>query len=259
MVGERFSTAPIERKYEANIEPYRKIKFNNSDNRENLAGNLQVADRIAQFNNQKEAEISNLIDNWNAKNVDRINKQRALDADIANQSSNYYAQLESQKLARKSLKTQSDFGRWNEMYYQWRQEDKDRSNSLANLMYQHNYNNLKTNYENAVNTELQKKWKAAYDADTRTNKGDLATWVRLNKAQEYSDWINSEDFKKRYNKLTEDINLAARKSLYTKSPLFKKGGKINDERFALESNKDAKKAIRQAANHLNKLLQQLLK
>ena len=32
-----------------------------------------------------------------------------------------------------------------------------------------------------------------------------------------------------------------------------------DERFALESNKDAKKAIRQAANHLNKLLQQLLK
>ena len=259
LVGERFSTAPIERKYEANIEPYRKIKFNNSDNRENIAGNLQVADRIAQFNNQKEAEISNLIDNWNAKNVDRINKQRALDADIANQSSNYYAQLESQKLARKSLKTQSDFGRWNEMYYQWRQEDKDRSNSLANLMYQHNYNNLKTNYENAVNTELQKKWKAAYDADTRANKGDLATWVRLNKAQEYSDWINSKDFKKRYNKLTEDINLAARKSLYTKSPLFKKGGKMNDEKFALESNKDAKKAIRQAANHLNKLLQQLLK
>ena len=259
LVGERFSTAPIERKYEANIEPYRKIKFNNSDNRENLAGNLQVADRIAQFNNQKEAEISNLINNWNAKNVDRINKQRALDADMANQSSNYYAQLESQKLARKSLKTQSDFGRWNEMYYQWRQEDKDRSNSLANLIYQHNYNNLKTNYENAVNTELQKKWKAAYDADTSANKGDLATWVRLNRAQEYSDWINSEDFKKRYNKLTEDINLAARKSLYTKSPLFKKGGKMNDERFALESNKDAKKAIRQAANHLNKLLQQLLK
>lgn len=259
LVGERFSTAPIERKYEANIEPYRKIKFNNSDNRENLAGNLQVTDRITQFNNQKEAEISNLINNWNAKNVDRINKQRALDADMANQSSNYYAQLESQELARKSLKTQSDFGRWNEMYYQWRQEDKDRSNSLANLIYQHNYNNLKTNYENAVNTELQKKWKAAYDADTRANKGDLATWVRLNKAQEYSDWINSEDFKKRYNKLTEDINLAARKSLYTKSPLFKKGGKMNDERFALESNKDAKKAIRQAANHLNKLLQQLLK
>lgn len=259
LVGERFSTTPIERKYESNIEPYRKIKFNNSDNRENIAGNLQVADRIAQFNNQKEAEISNLINNWNAKNVDRINKQRALDADMANQSSNYYAQLESQKLARKSLKTQSDFGRWNEMYYQWRQEDKDRSNSLANLIYQHNYNNLKTNYENAVNTELQKKWKAAYDADTRANKGDLATWVRLNKAQEYSDWINSEDFKKRYNKLTEDINLAARKSLYTKSPLFKKGGKMNDERFALESNKDAKKAIRQAANHLNKLLQQLLK
>ena len=178
---------------------------------------------------------------------------------MANQSSNYYSQLESQELARKSLKTQSDFGRWNEMYYQWRQEDKDRSNSLANLIYQHNYNNLKTNYENAVNTELQKKWKAAYDADTSANKGDLATWVRLNKAQEYSDWINSKDFKKRYNKLTEDINLAARKSLYTKSPLFKKGGKMNDERFALESNKDAKKAIRQAANHLNKLLQQLLK
>lgn len=259
LVGERFSTAPIERKYETNIEPYRKIKFNNSDNRENLAGNLQIADRIAQFNDQKEAEISNLTNNWNAKNVDRINKQRALDADMTDQSSNYYAQLESQELARKSLKTQSDFGRWNEMYYQWRQEDKDRSNSLANLIYQHNYNNLKTNYENAVNTELQKKWKAAYDADTRANKGDLATWVRLNKAQEYSDWINSEDFKKRYNKLTEDINLAARKSLYTKSPLFKKGGKMNDERFALESNKDAKKAIRQAANHLNKLLQQLLK
>lgn len=259
LVGERFSIEPIERKYEADIEPYRKIKFNNSDNRENLAGNLQVADRIAQLNDQKEAEISNLINNWNAKNVDRINKQRALDADMANQSSNYYAQLESQELARKSLKTQSDFGRWNEMYYQWRQEDKDRSNSLANLIYQHNYNNLKTNYENAVNTELQKKWKAAYDADTSANKGDLATWVRLNRAQEYSDWINSKDFKKRYNKLTEDINLAARKSLYTKSPLFKKGGKMNDERFALESNKDAKKAIRQAANHLNKLLQQLLK
>ena len=34
---------------------------------------------------------------------------------------------------------------------------------------------------------------------------------------------------------------------------------MNDERFALESNKDAKNAIRQAANHLNKLLQQLLK
>jgi len=60
---------------------------------------------------QKGAEISDYINKFNQADTERINKQREFDANIANQKSDYYAQLNSQLMARKSLKTQSDFGR----------------------------------------------------------------------------------------------------------------------------------------------------
>ena len=105
-----------------------------------------------------------------------------------------------------------------------------------------------------------KDWKKAYDADTSTNKLDFATWVRTNRANEYNEWLESDVVKKIRKKLQDDLYEYGKQSLYTREPIFKSGGKIsNDNKFALESSKASKKAIRDAANHLNKLLQQLLK
>lgn len=262
LTSPRFSTATIDQKYNAASEPYKTIQFNSSDNRENLAGKLQSSYQQGQLQAQKGAEISDYINKFNQADTERINKQREFDANIANQKSDYYAQLNSQLMARKSLKTQSDFGRWNEMYYQWRQEAKDASNKLAQLEYQNKSTIANQDYADKIKTSMYgyKDWKKAYDADTSANKLDFATWVRTNRANEYNEWLESDIVKKIRQKLQDDLYNYGKQSLYTREPIFKSGGKIsNDNKFALESSKASKKAIRDAANHLNKLLQQLLK
>lgn len=262
LVSPRFSTAAINQKYDAAIEPYKTIQFNSSDNRENLAGQLQSSYQQSQLQAQKGAEISDYINKFNQADAERINKQRTFDSNIANQKSDYYSQLNSQLMGRKSLKTQSDFGRWNEMYYQWRQEAKDKTNQLAQLNYQNKYNIEQQDYADKIKASMYgyKDWKKAYDSDTSANKLDFATWVRTNRASEYNDWLESDSVKKIRESLQNNLYKIGVQSLDTKEPIFKKGGKINDDnKFALESSKASKKAIRDASNHLNKLLQQLLK
>lgn len=262
LVSPRFSTATITQKYNAAIEPYKTIQFNSSDNRENLAGQLQSSYQQSQLQAQKGAEISDYINKFNQIDAERINKQNTFDSNIANQKSDYYSQLNSQLMGRKSLKTQSDFGRWNEMYYQWRQEAKDKTNQLAQLNYQNKYNIEQQDYADKIKASMYgyKDWKKAYDSDTSANKLDFATWVRTNRASEYNDWLESDSVKKIRENLQNNLYKIGVQSLDTKEPIFKKGGKINDDnKFALESSKASKKAIRDASNHLNKLLQQLLK
>ena len=88
---------PIYRKYEAASDQLRKATPTSSDMMMNLAGNLAVSEQQANLEQQKGAEISTGINSHSAQLNEILNKQRMLDADTANQRSQYITGLNSQK------------------------------------------------------------------------------------------------------------------------------------------------------------------
>ena len=88
---------PIHRKYAAASDQLRKAIPTSSDMMMNLAGNLAVSEKQANLEQQKGAEISAGINSHNAQLNEILNKQRMLDADTANQRSQYITGLNSQK------------------------------------------------------------------------------------------------------------------------------------------------------------------
>lgn len=72
------------------------MRFNYADPTMTMAGQLTKTAALSQLEAQKGTELTNYISQFNAQDVDTTNKQRQIDADMANQKSQYYTGLNYQ-------------------------------------------------------------------------------------------------------------------------------------------------------------------
>lgn len=94
--GQRFDISSIDRGIESAIDPYRQVQFNSSDNRENMAGELQRAKVISDIKERGAQQKTNYINQFNAAEVQRANAQAAQDAQVADTNRALVTQINSQ-------------------------------------------------------------------------------------------------------------------------------------------------------------------
>lgn len=91
--GTRFDVSPINRQVNEAVEPYRQVQFNSSDNRENMAGELQRAKAISDIHERAGEQKTQAINQFNATEVQRANAQASQDAQVADANRALSAQV----------------------------------------------------------------------------------------------------------------------------------------------------------------------
>lgn len=91
--GTRFDVSPIDRQVNEAVEPYRQVQFNSSDNRENMAGELQRAKAISDIHERAGEQKTQAINQFNATEVQRANAQASQDAEVADANRALSAQV----------------------------------------------------------------------------------------------------------------------------------------------------------------------
>lgn len=260
LAHQRIDTSAIEQKYNAATEPYKQMRFNYADPTMTMAGQLTKAAALSQLEAQKGTELTNYISQFNAQDVDTTNKQRQIDADMANQKSQYYTGLNYQD---KMLDTQELNEKWANIWSpylgQVRQQVRDNQNQLSQLD-----SNLKIQDLNIQRTKdqeylLNQKFGQAYNADTSANKGTLMEWLAADphRYAEYQEFLKSDPWVNLNNKYYKDVAKIQKNTI----SWFKKGGTMRStqEQMAIDSNKEAKRAVQKMNDNLMKMLLQLVK
>lgn len=261
LVQQRFDTSPIEHKYNLAEEPLRKFKFVSSDPTVNLASKLAVTEKLLGLGMQKGAEISDYINQHNAQEVATMNQQRQLDAQTANEKSQYYTNLDARNKQLNAAELNEKWANvWNTYSQQFRQGIRDAENKIIDADYQMDVDNLTDRY-NLTKKNLLKDLYAQYDADTNVNKGTFDNWITQNNERytTYNNIINSDGWKNAYNQYRAAMTDLNKK--YARLSTFKTGGKIRSvsEELTIQSNKAAKKAVQRMNSDLMKMLLQLMK
>ena len=266
--GQRFSTASIDNSARLAENPYRDISFNSSDVNSNMAGELQRADKISNIEQQKGDNITKYVDSWSAQDVDRINKQRQLDTQAANQKSQYFANVRSRGAELDASRKQEQWvNNVNPYIYQVRQNYRDVLNKKNDLAQSYEINDLQSKYQDELNDLLHKQFDSAYAADRTEGKAEFNNWV-LSDANKvaYANFMNSlvvKQLQNKYKKSIYDTNQRYATRL-AQTFSFKEGGKTSTkmdtlERMTIQGDREAKRAVQIATQHLNRMLEKLMK
>lgn len=109
--GARFDVSPIDRQVEEAIDPYKQVQFNSSDNRENMAGELQRAKAISNIRERGEEQKTEAIDKFNTAEAQRASAQASQNAQVADAN-------RAQAINAASTIAQSEAAEKNEKYAQ---------------------------------------------------------------------------------------------------------------------------------------------
>lgn len=273
--GARFDVSPIDRQVEEAIDPYKQVQFNSSDNRENMAGELQRAKAISNIRERGEEQKTEAIDKFNTAEAQRASAQASQNAQVADanraQAINAASTIAQSEAAEKNEKYAQV---WNTFSQQFRQQARDAANKKAQSQYEFDAKQAENEYNEAIKNEFA-ELRAEYEKDPDKGNVTFETWVgsdtgrlnRYNKIKEGAGVINATN---RYR--TKLLTLQNR--LYSDSNNFisfrKSGGKVEkktttkqslsvNDRLTLQGDKAAKRAILQASNNLHKMLLKLMK
>lgn len=273
--GARFDVSPIDRQVEEAIDPYRQVQFNSSDNRENMAGELQRAKAISNIRERGEEQKTEAIDKFNTAEAQRASAQASQNAQVADanraQAINAASTIAQSEAAEKNEKYAQV---WNTFSQQFRQQARDAANKKAQSQYEFDAKQAENEYNEAIKNEFA-GLRAEYEKDPDKGNVTFETWVgsdtgrlnRYNKIKESAGVINA------MNNYRAKL-LALQNRLYSDSNNFisfrKSGGKVEkktttkqslsvNDRLTLQGDKAAKRAILQASNNLHKMLLKLMK
>ena len=190
-----------------------------------------------------------------------------LDADTANQRSQYITGLNSQKEMLKAQQIEDWWANIGNTYFQGiRQRLWDNQEEESNLQFQKAMqaanSQLALDKEAAI-SRLRSQYKTEFNKDNTI--GTFETWIASNPAlkQQYEDAINPlTNFKSQQAKYNAAVEQALReKQRRNTGFLYKKGGSIEsvNNKIAENADKEARKAVQKMSDNLFKMLQQLTK
>lgn len=267
LVAPTLNLDPINRKYTAASDQLRRAVPTSSDMTMNLAGNLAVAEKQSDLEMQKGAELSNAVNTYNSQLNETLNKQRMLNAETANEKSQYITGLNSQGKMLDAQHIEDWWGNIGNAYSQGvRQRLWDNQEEASELGFQ---NDMRTAQEKlamdkeAAISGLRAQYKTAYAADHSI--GTFETWVASNPAikAQYDEALNPlTNFKAQQDAYNLAYNNAIKRKHSRNAGLFfKRGGNIRsvEDRIAENADKEARRAIQKMSDNLFKMLQQLTK
>ena len=273
--GTRFDISPIDRQVEEAIDPYKQVQFNSSDNRENMAGELQRAKAISNIRERGGEQKTEAIDKFNIAEAQRLSAQASQNAQVADanraQAINAASTIAQSEAAEKNEKYAQV---WNTFSQQFRQQARDASNKKAEAQYAFDAKQAENEYNEAIRNEFA-SLRSEYEKDADKGNVTFETWVgsdtgRLNR---YNAIKEGPGVIKAINNYRTKL-LALQNKLYSDSNNFisfhKSGGKVEkktstkqsltvNDRLTLQGDKAAKRAILQASNNLHKMLLKLMK
>lgn len=273
--GTRFDISPIDRQVEEAIDPYKQVQFNSSDNRENMAGELQRAKAISNIRERGGEQKTEAIDKFNTAEAQRLSAQASQNAQVADanraQAINAASTIAQSEAAEKNEKYAQV---WNTFSQQFRQQARDAANKKAEAQYAFDAKQAENEYNEAIRNEFA-SLRSEYEKDADKGNVTFETWVgsdtgRLNRYNAIKEGPGVINALNRYR--TKLLGL--QNKLYSDSNNFisfhKSGGKVEkktstkqsltvNDRLALQGDKAAKRAILQASNNLHKMLLKLMK
>lgn len=273
--GTRFDISPIDRQVEEAIDPYKQVQFNSSDNRENMAGELQRAKAISNIRERGGEQKTKAIDKFNTAEAQRLSAQASQNAQVADanraQAINAASTIAQSEAAEKNEKYAQV---WNTFSQQFRQQARDAANKKAEAQYAFDAKQAENEYNEAIRNEFA-SLRSEYEKDADKGNVTFETWIgsdtgRLNR---YNAIKAGPGVIKAMNNYRTKL-LALQNKLYSDSNNFisfhKSGGKVEkktstkqsltvNDRLTLQGDKAAKRAILQASNNLHKMLLKLMK
>ena len=273
--GARFDISPIDRQVEEAIDPYKQVQFNSSDNRENMAGELQRAKAISNIRERGGEQKTEAINKFNTAEAQRLSAQASQNAQVADanraQAINAASTIAQSEAAEKNEKYAQV---WNTFSQQFRQQARDAANKKAEAQYAFDAKQAENEYNEAIRNEFA-SLRSEYEKDADKGNVTFETWVgsdtgRLNRYNAIKEGPGVINALNRYR--TKLLGL--QNKLYSDSNNFisfhKSGGKVEkktntkqsltvNDRLTLQGDKAAKRAILQASNNLHKMLLKLMK
>lgn len=273
--GTRFDISPIDRQVEEAIDPYKQVQFNSSDNRENMAGELQRAKAISNIRERGGEQKTEAIDKFNTAEAQRLSAQASQNAQVADanraQAINAASTIAQSEAAEKNEKYAQV---WNTFSQQFRQQARDAANKKAEAQYAFDAKQAENEYNEAIRNEFA-SLRSEYEKDADKGNVTFETWIgsdigRLNR---YNAIKEGPGVIKAINNYRTKL-LGLQNKLYSDSNNFisfhKSGGKVEkktstkqsltvNDRLTLQGDKAAKRAILQASNNLHKMLLKLMK
>ena len=273
--GARFDISPIDRQVEEAIDPYKQVQFNSSDNRENMAGELQRAKAISNIRERGGEQKTEAINKFNTAEAQRLSAQASQNAQVADanraQAINAASTIAQSEAAEKNEKYAQV---WNTFSQQFRQQARDAANKKAEAQYAFDAKQAENEYNEAIRNEFA-SLRSEYEKDADKGNVTFETWIgsdtgRLNRYNAIKEGPGVINALNRYR--TKLLGL--QNKLYSDSNNFisfhKSGGKVEkktntkqsltvNDRLTLQGDKAAKRAILQASNNLHKMLLKLMK
>ena len=273
--GTRFDISPIDRQVEEAIDPYKQVQFNSSDNRENMAGELQRAKAISNIRERGGEQKTEAINKFNTAEAQRLSAQASQNAQVADvnraQAINAASTIAQSEAAEKNEKYAQV---WNTFSQQFRQQARDAANKKAEAQYAFDAKQAENEYNEAIRNEFA-SLRSEYEKDADKGNVTFETWIgsdtgRINR---YNAIKEGPGVIKAMNNYRTKL-LALQNKLYSDSNNFisfhKSGGKVEkktstkqsltvNDRLTLQGDKAAKRAILQASNNLHKMLLKLMK
>lgn len=273
--GTRFDISPIDRQVEEAIDPYKQVQFNSSDNRENMAGELQRAKAISNIRERGGEQKTEAINKFNTAEAQRLSAQASQNAQVADanraQAINAASTIAQSEAAEKNEKYAQV---WNTFSQQFRQQARDAANKKAEAQYAFDAKQAENEYNEAIKNEFA-SLRSEYEKDADKGNVTFETWIgsdigRLNR---YNAIKAGPGVIKAMNNYRTKL-LGLQNKLYSDSNNFisfhKSGGKVEkktsikqsltvNDRLTLQGDKAAKRAILQASNNLHKMLLKLMK
>ena len=169
--GTRFDISPINRQVEEAVEPYRQVQFNSSDNRENMAGELQRAKAISNIHERAGELKTQAINQFNAAEAQRGTAQASQDAEVADGNRALSAQVSASLKEADAAKRETKWAQvGNTLSQQMRQSARDLQNKMAQSQYESELKDAENEYKDAVKLAFA-GLRAKYENDP--NKGSM--------------------------------------------------------------------------------------
>lgn len=258
-----YDFSDIRQSYAEQRKPLLESRYVTSDPMASMAFKLAKAQSLSSLTSQENAEITQrktAIDETN-RNIENTNTvQRAA---MANEQSQYLANLNYQDRMVDSAALNSKWSKvWNNLGNQFGQQSRDAQNKIADLNYTIAQQNAQDQYTRGINAlpdiiALRNEYKASESTDS------FEDWLALDASRmnRYNNAISNSNLSKVY----QNALLEAQKTHNTVTGpriiYSKKGGTIRSaqEQIAIDSAKAARTNYAKLSDNLMRMLQQLMK
>jgi len=259
----RYNFSDIEQGYEGQRRPLLESRYVTSDSRDDLAFKLNRAQQLSNLETQKNAAISQRMTAIDDQNRQIESTNEAQRVNTANQKSQYLTGLEYQDRMLDSQALNALHAQViNPLGQQFSQQGRDAFNKRLDTQYKLDIEDATKLEDNRISTALRNqgfidKWNALTTAE-KANYSDIGDYVYSLDPEAYKNiYIKSPGYRRAIqNAVDRYTNASGARVFYSKS-----GGKIRDaqEQIAIDSNREAKKALAKLSDNLMRMLQQLTK